>query len=99
MANVQIGNSWYIDTAYASAADDLARRVSVYYIVVTATAAGAILVLSDPSSSSVKVELRVPTSGSSQVFRFDQLPLVFPNGVRVTTLTNAKATLIGEEQT
>ena len=97
MANVLNGNSWYVDSAYTTSADDLIRpSTQVNYIVVTTTAANAILVMGDvQGTSSTKMELRVAASGASQLFDFSRKPLLFPNGIRITTLTNCKATFVG----
>jgi hypothetical protein len=96
LANVLNGNTWYVDTAHASASDDLALKdVRVSYVVVTATGANAVVVLGDPDTNDTKLDLRVATSGSCEVFEFDSLPIRFPNGVKVKTLTNAVATLVG----
>ena len=96
MANVQNGNSFYIDTAHVTDGDDLTRKnVLVAYVTVTATAANGRIVLGDAGNDpQTKLDLRVVTSGASQVFRYDQAILIFPNGIRVMTLTNAVATVI-----
>lgn len=92
MANRRNGNSFYIDTQYSASTDDLATpNIRVTQIVVSATAANAILVLSDPTTGDNKAEFRVATSGDSSRFPFYDNPLVFPNGIRVLTLTNAHA--------
>lgn len=91
------GNTFYIDTAFSSSADDLVRsQTLVAYITVTATGANAILTLSDvgANSTQTKLNLRVAASGTTQLFRFPEYPVLFPNGIRVMTLTNAIATVI-----
>ncbi len=96
MANVLNNNTFYIDTAFASSADDLVRKNAlVAYIIVTATAASGRIVLSDVGASpDLKLDLRVATSGATQEFSFVDNPVVFPNGIRVSTLSNAIATVV-----
>jgi len=96
MANVLNNNTFYIDTAFSSSSDDLVRKNAlVAYILVTATAANGRIVLSDVASSpDLKLDLRVATSGASQEFIFVDNPVVFPNGIRVSVLTNAIATIV-----
>jgi hypothetical protein len=90
MANVLNGNTLYVDTA----GDLKTTPTKVYFITVTATAANSILALADTSSSVPKIELRVATSGATQLFDFSANPLFFPNGVEATTVTTARATLV-----
>jgi hypothetical protein len=93
MANAQNANTFYIDATGALNT----RRTSVYYVVVTATAANAILELVTSGNDTKKANLRVATSGDSAVFDFTSKPILFPDGVKVGTLTNAVATLIYNE--
>lgn len=91
MANVRNGNSVYIDST--GTVD--ASGVRVVGIVLTSTAANAVLVLTDNAGSPVnKCDLRVATSGESQFFDFSISPLWFPSGLKVGTLTNAKAMIV-----
>lgn len=91
MANVRNGNTVYVDAT--GAITDSGAKVAG--VVLTATAANAVLVLQDSSGSPVnKVDLRVATSGSSQFFDFSVTPLWFPNGIEIGTLTNAKAMIV-----
>jgi len=92
MANLLNGNTFYID----STSPDLERKQAlVVYIALTATASNAIMVLSDVGAApQKKLELRVAGAGTTQLFRFTDSPVLFPNGISVTTLTNAVATLV-----
>lgn len=90
MANAVQGNTIYID----STGDVRTTPTKVYMIVVTATAASCVLALADAGSSVAKINLRVVTSGASQLFDFSANPLFFPNGIEVTTITNGVATLV-----
>ena len=96
MANTRNSNSWYIDTQYSSATDDLSlNQLQVFAIFVTATAANGQVVLGDPVTGAKKLDLRVPTANQTQMFTFYETPISFPNGIRVLTLANAVATAVG----
>lgn len=96
MANTFNGNTFYVDSAHSSSADDLLRKgVLVAYVNVTATAANGRIVLGDVGNDpQKKLDLRVAVSGDSQLFRFDANPVLFPNGIQVITLANAIATIV-----
>jgi hypothetical protein len=97
VANTRSANTWYVDTQYSAAADDLdVKNLVVTLVVVSATAATGRIVLSDITTSAVKLDLLVATSGATQVFDFSDSPIIFSNGIRVTTLSNAVATVIGK---
>lgn len=99
MANVRSANTFYIDTQRTSDSDDLlVKGLAVSTIVVTATAANGRLVLKDPVATPItKLDLQVPTSGESVLFDFNLVPVLFPNGLSATTLTNAVATVVFTE--
>ena len=97
MANTLNGNTFYVDSAFSTSADDLARsQALVAYVTVTSTSANGRIVLGDvgANSSQLKLDLRVEVSGHSEIFRFAENPILFPNGIRVISLTNAIATVI-----
>lgn len=96
MANVLNGNTFYIDSVHSSDSDDLVRKQAlIAYIAVTATGANGRIVLTDVGApSDIKLDLRVEVSGHTELFRFDEVPVIFPNGVRVSVLSNAVATLV-----
>jgi hypothetical protein len=96
VANKRNANTWYIDTAHATSADDLAgNNLLVVGIFLTATAANGRVVLADAQGTPVtKLDLRVATSGASQYFDLSSAPVNFPNGISVSTLSNALATAI-----
>ena len=89
MANLLNGNSFFADTQYSVTTDDLVRAsVQVTYITVTAVAANTVLKLGDvQAAAQPKIELRVATAGTTQIFDFSRKPILFPNGIRVLTLT------------
>lgn len=98
MANTLNGNTFYVDTAFSSSADDLVKKqVLVDYIVVTATGANGRIVIADVGTNPVvKLDLRVATANTSEIFRFAEKPLRFPNGITITLLANAVATIVTE---
>ena len=97
MANVRNSNTFYIDTQYSAASDELAiKNIKVVYAIVTATAGNGRVVLGD-SSVATKIDLREATSGATAYFDFSDKPLVFSTSIRPTTLTNAVVTLVIEE--
>jgi hypothetical protein len=91
MANRRRGNIHFVDTAETLST---VKNQRVSAILVTATSANAIVVIQDPSDSADVLELRVPTSGLTETFNFSQNLLVFPNGIKVSTLTNAKIAIV-----
>lgn len=90
MANVEQGNSYYIDTT--GALKNVNYRLSG--VVLTPTSANAVLLLKDHGDSKNKMDLRAATSGESKFFDFSSQPVTFPNGIYVKTLTNCVALLI-----
>ena len=96
MANTRNGNTYYIDTQYATNEELAVRNLQAAYVIVTATAANAVLVLAD-SSVGTKLDLRVATSGETKCFDFSDVPVTFSTSIRPTTLTNALATVVLKE--
>lgn len=86
MANVRSGNNHYVDTAGVLTSE---KNVRVSNIIITATAANAVVAFQDASGTYDVLNLRVVTSGATQQFTFLDTPLLFPIGVKVSTLTNA----------
>lgn len=86
------GNTIYITTGTGDIADT--QGTKVMYVILTATSANGRIVLEDTTSTKVKIDLRVPTSGETKVFDFSAAPLYFPNGINVDTLTTASVTLV-----
>lgn len=90
MANAVTTSTMYVD----STGSLNARPTLIYAISVTATTSNAVLELADATSDTKKIELRVATSGTSELFHFRENPLYFAGGVQVDTATNVVATLI-----
>ena len=95
MANVVNGNTIYIDST-GTIASTVGMKAA--FISVTATGANAVLVLQDTTTTSNKADLRVATSGETKVFDFSRAPIQFPNGIIISTLTNAIATIVFRRQ-
>jgi len=95
VANTRSGNTYYIDTQYATNEELAVANLTVVGVIVTATGASAVVALTD--SGTVKLNLRVATSGATEFFDFSEAPIVFANSIRPTTLTNAIATVIIRE--
>jgi hypothetical protein len=95
VANTLTGNVWYVDTEYAASSDDITDSVRISCVVLTVSAAGGRIVLKDPKTGIVKLDLKNPTDESSAVFDFSSNPIFCPNGLRAATLTDAVAMVIG----
>jgi hypothetical protein len=92
MANASAGNSSYVDTTGVIGASS---NEKVAYVVVSTTAANGVLTLQDNAASPVnKVTLKLAADGSSQLFDFSKNPIVFPNGVKASTVTDCVATVV-----
>lgn len=95
MANVRNGNTIYLDsTGAATTANEI--NVKVAYIIFTPDAANDVLELKDDDTSGdLKFYIRGATAKDSMMFDFSYSPLLFPNGIYVSTITaGAKATII-----
>jgi hypothetical protein len=89
MANVVNGNTLYIDSTGTAVTQ---KDVFITHVTLTATSASAVLLLRDLTTAANKADLRVATSGATEVFDFSDNPMRFPNGIVVQTLTNCVAT-------
>lgn len=95
MANTRNGNTWYVDATGNLGSE---KNVIVPYIYITATAANGRVVLSDQVTTALKADLRVEVSGHTEIFRMAENPMRFPNGINITTLTNAIVTIVVTSQ-
>lgn len=87
MPNRLTGSTYYIDST--GVLDT--KNFTLQGVVVTATAAGAILKLKDLSLAGTMIDLRVATSGESKHFDFSTVAMTFPNGLEVEQVTNCVA--------
>lgn len=96
MANIQNGNTFYIDTQSAADSDDLQKQPAIVtQIIITATGANGRVVLADLGNNPAKkLDLRVVVSGETQHYFFDTSPVVFPSGIKALILTNAIVTVV-----
>lgn len=92
MANVRNANTYYIDATGSLTL----KNIKALFIIITATAANARLVLKDITTGATKMDVRI-TAADGQFFDFSSAPLVFPNGIDVTTVTNCIAVVTVEE--
>ena len=90
MANIRQANSHYVDATGVLVSDS----IKLAGVIVTSTAANAVVEIADSAGTTLRLLLDVADSGASQHFDFSQHPLLFPNGIKIKTLTNAKAMLI-----
>lgn len=92
MANVTSGNVIYVDST-GDLTTDTNKRIA--YVSLTATGAnGRIVIREVGNSNPIKLDLRVVTSGATQVFDFSRKPVIFATGINVGTLSNAVCSII-----
>ena len=92
MANARSANCYYIDTQYSTNEELAVKNVLVLGVLVTVSAAGGNLVLSD--GSTVKASFKVATDEETAFFDFGNCPMLFTTSIRPSTLTDAVATVI-----
>lgn len=93
MANVRNANTWYVDTASESLT---VSNIRVSSIVLTAGGSTSSLLLGDDvSDASYPNKLSIVAAANTSVqVRLEDTHMVFPNGIRIKTLTSgATATL------
>lgn len=99
MANIRNGNTFYMDTQFSTAADELAiKGVRVPYILVAASSASNTLLLADSVTGARKLDIvnldNAGGIGDTRLFDFREYPMLFPNGIRPVTLVNVTVTCI-----
>ena len=103
MANVRSGNTYYIDTASSGGPPATTnildvKDIRVVGIRLRATASGSVFVLVDNSASQpIQWTGSINTATGSNFVNLSEIPIRFPNGIAVTTLTNCVAILIVRE--
>jgi len=94
VANMRNGNTWYVDTVDESLS---VANIRVTGIVLTAGSGISELLLGDAYSDSAypnKISIKAAADTTVQI-RLEDTPLVFPNGIRIKTITSgAQATLL-----
>jgi len=89
MANAHNGNTLYIDSTGAIGPS---KNVKVSHIFITGTGAAPRLVLQDGTTN--KIDVRLMGTSQTGHLPFDPVPMYFPNGVTVSTITNCVATIV-----
>jgi hypothetical protein len=93
MANIRNANTYYIDATGSLAV----KGVRVWSVFLTNTAANAVVTLKDVSSGATKLTVKNPTDGTTVLHDLTNNPIVFPNGIDATTVTNCVVTLVVED--
>ena len=98
MANVAGGNMIFVDTVGYDISID---NIRVYGVVVTCTdpSNDAVVTLANKDANAdydTLLSLKVDNDDKTKKFSFDGRPIVFPNGIRVTAVTDANITIIYE---
>jgi len=96
MANVVNGNTMKID----STGDVLVKKnILVTCLIVTSTGAATFeLQDSDGTTFVDKIRIKLDVADKTESLDLTNGPIVFPNGVRVKTVTNCEATAIFKRQ-
>ena len=96
MANALNGNTFFVDTVGTLELGNAASNIKVIAILFTATATGGTMTIKDNASSGpiTKTVLSGPNDNETKFFDLSSSPLVFPNGITVTSVTNANATMV-----
>lgn len=94
MANIRNSNTAYVDSGSSLIVPD--ANVKLAYVIFTSSSAGDSIVLRDGGSSgALKLKIKNGVATDSRTHRFDAVPMVFPNGIYVDTISSgATATLI-----
>jgi hypothetical protein len=99
LSNVRNGNTFFIDTQYSASSDELViAGVRVPYIIVSSSATTNQVILSDSVTGINKIKFQnidnTGNAGDTRVFDFSENPILFPNGIRPTTLTKCVVTCV-----
>lgn len=93
MANTRNTNTYWVDTTGSLTVE---KNTAVMAIILTASGGAGVLRLGDDVSGASyppKIEVQVASGSTIHVPLADN-PISFPNGIRVITATNCRATLI-----
>lgn len=102
MANIRNSNTIYLDTASTGTSAGTTGNfdlpnIKVDYIAIRATSANAVLILQDVTTGATKLNYSLQAADESDTIEFVHSPMVFPNGIAPTTMTNCVATLVVKE--
>lgn len=98
MANASTGNMYFIDTAPLSI-NVKQSKIAGILVHCTHASSSAVIVLADNNSGTsypTIISFEVAAANEFEYISFPT-PLVFPNGIRVKTLTDATITLVLEK--
>lgn len=97
MANVVNGNTAYIDSTGIVINR---KNVLASYIIISASSASAQLVLVDPATAGDANKLNISLTSANDVVQIDLIhnPMLFPNGIKVSTATSVVATIVFKNQ-
>jgi len=101
MANVRSGNSWYVDSTGDLGGTTSYQSVSVFSIALTKTSAGstAELVLADKTTGVDKIRIvQGASDDTTEMYVFENRPLLFTGGINVGTISTCVATIILEDR-
>lgn len=91
MANAIVGNKIYVDSTGSITTD----RIKVAYIIFTPSNANDSLTLRETSSGNDIIFLQGATAKTTLQFRFEDVPILFNNGLYVQQISSgAKVTLV-----
>jgi archaellum component FlaF (FlaF/FlaG flagellin family) len=93
MANVRNANTYYIDATGSLTI----QNVRVTHVIYRSTNATNNVVIKDVTTGATKLNISTVAANETLFLDFSDNPIVFPNGIDVTTVTAATATLIGRE--
>lgn len=91
MANARRGNLQSVTTTGILTSE---RNQRVQQILLTVTTTNGVLVIQDPLDSTAMLDLRAVTAATTHVFDFPGPGIIFPNGLKVSTLTNCTAMIV-----
>lgn len=102
MANIRNANTFYIDTAAADTAEgttgNLAiKNIKVSNIIIHASGGAASVILKDVTTGDLKLEIGLANDNETLPLDFEDTPMLFPNGISPTTVTNATITCLLKE--
>ena len=89
MANTRNANTFYIDTASIPLS---VPNIKVMHIIFTPSSNNGTITLSDVTTGAVKLVMAGDIAHKTLEFSFRDNPIVFPNGINPTTVTNAVCT-------
>lgn len=96
MANLRNSNSYYIDGTLSTLA---VKNIKLTHLMVTSTSSTSELIIKDITTGATKLHIRLAGTDdlTTRFFDFSANPIVFPNGINPSTVTNCVATCLIQE--